>query len=301
MIIYPDFNSISDQFDTLFVDAYGVFWGGTAPIPNSLETMSAQVRQGKRVCILSNTTIIEPDVIISYRKKGLIRGVHYTDVVTSGDTFYHALITDTLPFSGHKIYSLGRVRFNFYKNTLFENVTSPERADIIFLGTPQLTAEELSAHPEWQSICVPTSPDKKYYDILDVSPFLEPLKRLQTMGLPAVSTNPDLIVREGEHWIIRQGTLAQSYRRLGGQVVEYGKPYTNIYDYAFQKLGIKPSSRIAMIGDTFRTDIRGALDNGITPVWCLDYGVARYEQDHGHSLTEQAGGSLDGIILIRHL
>lgn len=300
-MIYPDFNAIADRFDTLFVDAYGVFWGGTGPIPNSLETMAAQVQQGKRVCILSNTTMIEPESINNYTRKGLVQGVHYTDVITSGGALRHALMTDNIPFPGHRLYPLGHIRFKFDKNMPFRMVDTPEQADIVFFETPQLSSEEYSQHPEWQSICIPTSPEKKHYDILNISPFLPALKQLQAMGLPAISTNPDLIAREGEHWIVRQGTCAEIYRSLGGQVVEYGKPYKNIYDYAFQKLGIKPSPRIAMIGDTFRTDIRGALDNGITPVWCIDNGVAKYEEDHGRSLEEQAGGSLDGIVLIHHL
>jgi len=300
-MIYPDFNAIADQFDTLFVDAYGVFWGGKAPIPNSLETMAAQVQQGKRVCVLSNTTLIGREIIPSYIKKGLTQGIHYTDVITSGDVLHQALITDNLPFPGHRLYPFGHVRFRFDQNTPFQLVDTPNQADIVLFETPQLSSQEVSEHPEWQPICVPAPTEKGYYDVLDIEPFIPELKRLKAMGLPAISTNPDMIAREGEHWIVRQGTCAEVYRQLGGQVIEYGKPYANIYDYAFQKLGIKPSPRVAMIGDTFRTDIRGALDSGITPVWSIDYGIAKYEQDHGRSLEEQAGGSLDGIILIHHL
>jgi ribonucleotide monophosphatase NagD (HAD superfamily) len=130
---------------------------------------------------------------------------------------------------------------------------------------------------------------------------------LKKLGLPAISTNPDLIVlekhfgRKDADWVIRQGSLAQAYRQLGGEVLEFGKPYQNIYDYAFQKFNLTSSPKIAMIGDTFRTDIQGALNSGITPVWCLDYGVAKYEMEHGKTLEQQAGGTLDGIYLIRHL
>ena len=66
--------------------------------------------------------------------------------------------------------------------------------------------------------------------------------------------------------VVRQGTIAEMYRRMDGRVVEFGKPHANIYQYAFRKLGISPSGRVAMIGDTFRTDMAGALNAGISAV-----------------------------------
>ncbi|MDY6407461.1 MAG: HAD-IA family hydrolase, partial [Pseudomonadota bacterium] len=143
--------------------------------------------------------------------------------------------------------------------------------------------------------------NKDVYNSTIIQPFLPWIDRVYRSGLPVLSTNPDLIASEGGHWVIRQGTLAQLFRDRGGRIIEYGKPYSNIYRYAFQKLGITPTSRIAMIGDTYRTDIQGALNAGITPIWCTDTGIARYEVEQGNSLLSQAGGSLDGIILIRHL
>ena len=300
-MIYPDLASVADRFDTLLIDAYGVFWGGSAPIPGSLEAMAAQVRQGKQVCILSNTTMIGQANIDAYTRKGLTCGIHYTDVVTSGDVFYQVLLSDNLPFPGHSLYPFGLLRWDLPAGSPFRLTDNIDAADMVFFGTPQLRGSDLEQHPQWRPLARPVAGDSDRFDVIEVTPFLPALKDLVARHLPAVSTNPDLVAREGEDWIIRQGTFAQTYRDFGGQVVEYGKPYPDIYRYAFQKLGITPSARVAMIGDTFRTDIRGALDNGLTPVWCVDTGVACYEQSRGRSLEEQAGGSLDGIVLIHHL
>ena len=173
-----------------------------------------------------------------------------------------------------------------------------DQADFVYFAIPQLTPEEIKQYPELKGSFFYNG---KNYNTGDIKPLLPKIERVYQSGLPVISTNPDLIAAEGGHWMIRQGTLAQIFRDMGGKIFEYGKPYPEIYKYAFQKLGVKPSPRIAMVGDTFRTDIKGALDAGITPVWCLDTGVAQYELEHGRSLVQQAGGSLDGITLIHHL
>lgn len=306
-MIYSNFDEISDLFDTLFVDAYGVFWGGSSLIPGSLEALERQVARGKNVCILSNTSVTGTALIDNYTKKGLTKGLHYTHAVSSGDVFLHTLKNNLLPIAGCKVYVLGQSKIDITRGTKYKLVSNPTEADFVFFGTPQLSSEQIKNFPNLTNTFFQTTYASDKYDCKTVTPFLSELNYLARLGLPAVSTNPDLIVMERHNgysetnWVIRQGALAETYRQMGMQVVEFGKPYHNIYDYAFSLLNIKPSPRIAMIGDTFRTDIRGGIDNGITPVWCLETGVAKYEQDRGISLTEQAGGSLAGIYLIKHL
>ena len=294
MKIYDNLLEIADRFDTFLVDAYGVFWDGKGLIPGSAETLATLVQQGKTVTILSNTSAIN----YSYEPRGLKPGIHYNNIITSGDVFYDALCRDDLPFPGHNIYMTGILEFDITNGTPFQFVNTLNQADFVYFGVPQLTHQEIQKYPELQDSFFLA---KKNYNSTTVEPFLPKLKEVYDSGLPVLSTNPDLIAIEGGHWMIRQGTLSQLFRDMGGKIVEFGKPYPNIYQYTFKKLGIRSSPKVAMIGDTYRTDIRGALNNGITPVWCLDTGIARYELDQGKSLLAQAGGSLDGITLIHHL
>ena len=294
MKIYDNLLDIADQFDTFLVDAYGVFWDGKGLIKGSPETLKTLVRQGKKVCILSNTSAIN----YSYESRGLKQGIHYTKVITSGDVFYDALCRNDLPFPGHNIYMIGVLEFDITRGTSYQLVNKIEKADLIYFGIPQLTEAEIKQYPDLKDSFFLS---KKYYNSSAVKPFLDKVEQAFQSHLPVVSTNPDLIAAEGGHWMIRQGTLAKLFRDMGGQIYEFGKPYPNIYQYAFQKLGVQPSPKIAMIGDTYRTDIRGGLDAGITPIWCLDTGIAQYEVEHGTPILTQAGGSLDGIILIHHL
>lgn len=58
MTIYPDLLSISDKYQGILLDAYGVFWGGNAfgLLPGAKEVMQQLVAKGKIVGILSNST-----------------------------------------------------------------------------------------------------------------------------------------------------------------------------------------------------------------------------------------------------
>tara|TARA_B100001057_G_scaffold11138_1_gene10609 strand:+ start:1262 stop:2116 length:855 start_codon:yes stop_codon:yes gene_type:complete len=77
-----------------------------------------------------------------------------------------------------------------------------------------------------------------------------------------VCVNPDEIVYRGENKISCAGGLARLYGEMGGNVKLYGKPYNEIYDYAYKSLldqGIvNGKSDILAIGDSFKTDILGA-------------------------------------------
>lgn len=54
-----------------------------------------------------------------------------------------------------------------------------------------------------------------------------------------------------------------------------------------------------MIGDTFRTDMAGALNAGISAVWCVETGMSRYEAEQGVSLERQAGSRLADVYMVK--
>lgn len=45
------------------------------------------------------------------------------------------------------------------------------------------------------------------------------------------------------------------------------KPDTRIFDYAFEKLGIKDKSRVLIVGDSLTSDIQGGINYGIDTCW----------------------------------
>jgi len=80
--------------------------------------------------------------------------------------------------------------------------------------------------------------------------------------------NPDLVVERGDRLIYCAGAIADLYGTLGGEVLYAGKPHRPIYDLALQRVadrrGALPAKKdVLAIGDSVRTDLRGATDFGL--------------------------------------
>jgi HAD superfamily hydrolase (TIGR01459 family) len=80
--------------------------------------------------------------------------------------------------------------------------------------------------------------------------------------------NPDLVVERGEKLVYCAGALADLYGTLGGEVFYAGKPHRPIYELALQRVaGLRGEAprlqRVLAIGDSIRTDLKGATDFGI--------------------------------------
>lgn len=309
MKIHEGFAEIADRFDVLLVDAYGVFWDGGRFFPGSLEVMEEAVKKGRQVCILSNTTSLSADSVRSYEKKGMFAGRHYTDFVTSGDVFREAVLAEKLDIPGKNIYIWGTPRAALFADSAYRVVPDADEADAFYISIPQLTTEEKEAFPSLSGHFylsrLTAEGESPLWDSLVTEPFKDSLLQMRQRGLPALCANPDYRAFEkpkdgGEPQpVVRQGTIAEMYRRMDGRVVEFGKPHANIYQYAFRKLGISPSGRVAMIGDTFRTDMAGALNAGISAVWCVETGMSRYEAEQGVSLERQAGSRLADVYMVK--
>ena len=63
----------------------------------------------------------------------------------------------------------------------------------------------------------------------------------------------DLIVPRGSKIEYCAGSLAAIFEKLGGNVIYFGKPYPEIYNFCMKK-----NESILAIGDNIRTDIKGA-------------------------------------------
>jgi HAD superfamily hydrolase (TIGR01459 family) len=95
--------------------------------------------------------------------------------------------------------------------------------------------------------------------------------RLETMlarKLFMVCGNPDAVVERGDKLVYCAGSIADLYATMGGEVLYAGKPYRPIYDLALAKAqaaaGRKVAvSRVLAIGDSVRTDLKGARTIGV--------------------------------------
>ena len=261
-------NKVIKDYSVVIVDAYGVFNFGQGISKPVIETFKSWIEQGKQVYILSNTTATNEGTIKSYEKKGVLKGIHYTDLLTSGQFAYEDIQSGNLPIEGKRYYVFGTANFKkpdpvpaIFANSPYELVDNVDEADFIYCGIPQLLDAEGCP-----------------YDSTEINDFVVQVEALVRTGLPLVCANPDMTANEGGRFVVRQGTIAKLWAERQGKVIMYGKPDPRVFDALIARYCPEvPKDKIIMIGDTLRTDIKGAQAAGISGCLVIEGGVTEYE------------------------
>jgi HAD superfamily hydrolase (TIGR01459 family) len=95
------------------------------------------------------------------------------------------------------------------------------------------------------------------------------LAAMRARSLFMVCANPDIVVERGDTLVYCAGALADAYAAQGGQVLYCGKPHAPIYDAALAAAAglrggaVQARRRVLAIGDSVRTDLKGAAAYGI--------------------------------------
>jgi HAD superfamily hydrolase (TIGR01459 family) len=98
--------------------------------------------------------------------------------------------------------------------------------------------------------------------------YRERLEAMLKRKLFMVCGNPDVVVERGDRLVYCAGAIADLYATMGGEVLYAGKPYRPIYDMALAKAEAAAGRKIARervlaIGDSVRTDLKGAHTVGV--------------------------------------
>lgn len=303
-MIYNNLSELSDKFDLFLFDAYGVFWEGSKFYDGSIETMRSLMAQGKTVVIISNSTQLGEDLISSYGKRGMLAGIDYHYLVSSGDLLRYHLLKGDIAFQNNphpqNYFVIGQPHGKAFAGTEYRQVKTMEEADFIYCGVPFLYEEDVIKYPQYADLYWPVQSreanGRKVWDTLTEAPFVEMVEEAVALGLPVLNANPDFTAKEGHPlvpnspsvFVVRNGTLAEMFRTRGAKVLEYGKPHTNIYDYTFKMLQHEKitvnKARTCMIGDTVRTDIKGGINAGIAPILCVATGVTAEAISNGKTV-----------------
>ena len=86
--------------------------------------------------------------------------------------------------------------------------------------------------------------------------------------------NPDVVAPREHGFTIEPGYFAHRLAdRTGVEPTFYGKPFDNIFDAAFARLGepVDPQ-RVLMVGDSLHTDVLGAQQAGVSSALITEYG-----------------------------
>jgi HAD superfamily hydrolase (TIGR01459 family) len=261
--IITGLGEIADAFDLVLLDLWGCVHDGVKPYPAALDCLHRLRDAGKQVAILSNAPRRSAGVIAKLAEMGIARDL-YRDLFASGEETWRYLKTRPDGLAQR----LGRRAYAIIT----------ERDLDILDGLDLELVEDVGA----ASFLLVTGVADEKVRAADFDDVLKPAVRA---GLPMVCANPDLLVHRGGIEEICAGAIAAHYERMGGRVVYHGKPHAKIYEIIFKTLGVEDPARAIGIGDSFRTDVRGANEIGARSA-LIGGGI--------HRMELLRGGRLDG-------
>ena len=238
-ILTNHFATLAPHYDAVLSDVWGVVHNGVAATPQACEALTRFRERGRTVVLISNAP--RPGNQVTR----LLDHLHvphsaYDAIVTSGDV--------TRDFVGKRP---GEPVFHI----------GPERDLPIFTGLDVPFGPLETAH---YVICSGLYDD----EVETPDDYRELVAKIRARNLFMVCANPDVVVERGDRLVYCAGAIADLYAEHGGEVFFAGKPYRPLYDLALAEVTRargKPVSleRVLAIGDSVRTDLKGAHDLGV--------------------------------------
>ena len=238
---------IADVYDVFLLDAFGVLNIGETAIPGTVERIADLRAAGKRVLVVSNAASFPHAALIEkYNRLGY--DFASEDVVTSRLTMLAALADrPDLHWGLMATRSTGLRDLEELHLTYLEEDPAPYEAVDAFLmvGSAAWTDTRQS--------------------------LLE--QALAERPRPVVVANPDIVAPRETGFSVEPGHFAHCLADRTGVAPEfYGKPFRNIFDIAFERLGPVDRSRVIMVGDSLHTDILGAHVAGVGSALISQFG-----------------------------
>ena len=262
-VVTAHFAALADHYDVVLSDVWGVVHNGVNAHPAACEALIKFRGKGGRVILITNAPRPNDSVARQIAGFGVPRDV-YDGIVSSGDVT-RSVIQSRL---GQSICHIG-----------------PDRDRPIFAGLEVTFAPIESAD---YVVCSGLSDD----DTEGPDDYRAKLEAMLARRLFMVCGNPDVVVERGDRLVYCAGAIADLYGTMGGEVLYAGKPYRPIYDQAVALAGTNTAKpRILAIGDSVRTDLKGAHAFGID---CLFITAGIHAEEIGGRDSPDSGG-LDKI------
>jgi len=234
------FATLAGDYDVALCDVWGVVHNGVVAAPEACDALTRFRERGGTVVLITNAPRPGERVARTILDRLGVPSAAYDGIISSGDVT-RALIAAR---AGARVFHIGPER----DLPLFDGLDSPmaplERADyVVCSGLLDDTVET----------------PRDYEELV---------ARMHARALPMICANPDVVVERGDKLVYCAGAIADLYAAAGGDVVYAGKPYRPIYE---QALGLAEAARgqgvqqhrLLAIGDSVRTDLKGAAAFGI--------------------------------------
>jgi HAD superfamily hydrolase (TIGR01459 family) len=239
-----NFSEISNQYNALICDIWGVIHNGQELFPGINECLLNFKMLNNVVILLSNAPRPSSYVSSVLDKLGF-KDECYDGIITSGDLTKKSL--DEKIF-GENCYHIGPERdLNIFEGT---NVNRVDFNNSDFIFVTGLFNDEIE----------------------DENDYLDLLNSAREREMTLVCANPDLLVQRGDKLIPCAGLISKTYEEMGGKVVNIGKPFSPIFKEAIEM--VKKNSKfdehkILVVGDGLETDIKGANSIGLDSILVL--------------------------------
>jgi HAD superfamily hydrolase (TIGR01459 family) len=250
--IISGLSEIARDYDALICDVWGVLHDGNNAFPAACAALKTFKQRRGPVILLTNAPRPVSDVEELFAQKYGVPLDCYDTIVTSGVATRDDLEQRTKQ-GRLKMLHLGPDRDRGIYEGLNIETTDVDHAQIVMCSG--LYDDETEG------------PDD----------YTEMLARMKARNLTMICANPDWQVQRDGKLIYCAGAVANAYEKIGGEVVYYGKPKTEIYGYV--RAAMKGAKNPLAIGDGMHTDIKGANAAGIDALFIAD-GV------HGEDIAE---------------
>ncbi|MGN6750483.1 MAG: TIGR01459 family HAD-type hydrolase [Xanthobacteraceae bacterium] len=234
------FAPLARDYDVLLCDVWGVVHNGLAAFPAACEALM-RFRAGGGTAILITNAPRSGEAVARILDRLKVSREAYDAITSSGDVT-RGIVKARLPDS---VFHLG-----------------PQRDLSIFAG---LDVRFAPAETADYVVCSGLFDDT----IETPETYRDLLSSLRARSLPMVCANPDIVVERGDTLVYCAGALADAYAARGGEVLYCGKPHAPIYDQALATAAALRDGkaivrrRVLAIGDSVRTDLKGAAALGL--------------------------------------
>lgn len=244
---------ILSRYEVLFCDVWGVLHDGHRAFEEACDALLRFRAQGGTVVLVSNAPVPKERVAAMLDARAVPHRA-YDDIVASGEI------------------ALRRIAEKGYQRIFCIGPADRDAAIFERLPGQQTPLDDAQA-----ILCTGLYDDQTE----TADDYRTLLERARKLDLPFVCANPDLVVDVGGRLYVCAGALADLYERMDGEVFWAGKPHANAYDTAqavAEAIRGAPvaRTRILAVGDSLRTDLKGAEAAGIDAIFVAS-GIHRDE------------------------
>jgi HAD superfamily hydrolase (TIGR01459 family) len=236
----PHFSALAANYDVVLSDVWGVTHNGISAFPEACAALTRYRENGGTVILITNAPRRGEAVAKQLDELFHVPRSAYDGIASSGDVTCGVMAQRP----DQSVFHLG-----------------PQRDISIFEG---LNVRFAGVEEADYVVCTGLFND----DVETAESYRDMLGVMRRRKLFMLCANPDVVVDRGDRLVYCAGAIADLYGSLGGEVLYAGKPYRPIYEMALAKAekarGEKvPLSRVLAIGDSVRTDLKGATRFGI--------------------------------------